>query len=477
MFVTASRHIVVSLSLCLLSACETAPNWSLYDGESQGVYPVETWAKVASPEDLGWSSEVLAEARAFSEEIGSTAVMIVQDGVVVDAWGSVATKSNLHSVRKSLLSGLIGIAVDEGKIDLSKSMKDLEIDDNSPSLTFREKTATVGDLIKARSGIYHPALHETKRMTASKPMRGSHAPGTFWHYNNWDFNALGTIYEQQAGEKIFEAFKRRIADPLQMEDYEVADGDYVTGAKSIHAAYPFRMTARDLARFALLYLREGRWRDRQIISADWVAESTAEHSSIGPESGYGYMWWTGTGGGIKPNVWLREHSYHAAGWGGQYAFVFPHLDLVVVHRVNTDWHRGRASNQQLGRLLWTILSAKGVEGIGPDPSIEGAVGIRLVNDSLTDLGDNTSLEGQNSDGSPWRMSLSADGQAMGVSGRQSEHKDKGSWRVDGDRFCVTWENWREGRERCFGVVRDGNVLKSYDSTGTYRSKMTLLKSE
>ena len=103
------------------------------------------------------------------------------------------------------------------------------IDDNEPSLTETEKQATVGDLIKARSGIYHPALYEHPIMKARRPERHSHAPGTFYYYNNWDFNALGTIFEQETGTKIFEEFDRRIAKSLQMEDFKISDCHYVTG--------------------------------------------------------------------------------------------------------------------------------------------------------------------------------------------------------------------------------------------------------
>lgn len=216
------RSISVLLVLCL---------WGI-SGPVHGQetpFPGAEWAKYATPEDAGWSSTHLAKARALSKNIDHSAVMIVQNGIVVDEWGDVAIKTPAHSVRKSLLSALIGIAVDEGKIDLSSTLAALKIDDNAPSLTEIEKQATVGDLIKARSGIYHAALYESKRMTDSKPPRGSHAPGTFWHYNNWDFNALGTIYRQETGEDIFEAFERRIAKPLQMQDYVPADGDYFTG--------------------------------------------------------------------------------------------------------------------------------------------------------------------------------------------------------------------------------------------------------
>lgn len=332
-------------------------NGHTYGGEGKDVYPGIRWAKMEAPEKFGWSLEGLAEARRFSKVISSTAVMIVQHGLVVDAWGEIATKSSVHSVRKSLLSALIGIAADKGQIDISKTMADLGIDDTEPSLTELEKRATVRDLLTARSGIYHPANYETQWMINRRPARGSYAPGTFFYYNNWDFNTLGTIYQQQSGKKIFEAFKSQIADPLQMEDFEVSDGRYLTGKASRHAHYPFRMTARDLARFGLLYLRKGRWKDRQIISSDWIDESTKSHSETTQEADYGYMWWTGKGD--RSFVPVKEHSYFARGYRGQYVFVIPHLDLVVVHRFNTDWKGRGPSHGSVLLLLGDILSAAG----------------------------------------------------------------------------------------------------------------------
>jgi CubicO group peptidase (beta-lactamase class C family) len=94
----------------------------------------------------------------FNNPIGTDAVVIVDDGVVIDAWGDISRNFQCHSMRKSLLSGLIGIHVDEGNIDLDATLDQLGIDDHAPSLSSIEKQATVSDLIRARSGIYHPAL-------------------------------------------------------------------------------------------------------------------------------------------------------------------------------------------------------------------------------------------------------------------------------------------------------------------------------
>lgn len=93
------------------------------------------------------------------------------------------------------------------------------------------------------------------------------------------------------------------------------------------------MSARDLARFALLYLNKGRWQDRQIIPAAWVEESTKAYSHSDLGAGYGYMWWTAPiSNGVAPSVSLPDGTFYAAGTGGQYAFVIPTYDLVVVHR-------------------------------------------------------------------------------------------------------------------------------------------------
>ncbi len=313
-------------------------------------FPGATWEKV-TPEAAGWSPARLADAHVISAVMGSTAVMIVHKGAVVEEWGEVEVKSNLHSVRKSLLSALIGIAVAERKVDLADTMAKLGIDDNAPSLSETERQARVVDLLKARSGIYHAALYETSAMASRRPPRGAHGPNTHWYYNNWDFNALGTIYERAEKRSIFAAFDERIAKPVGMQDYTPLDGSYVTGPDSDHRAYPIRMSARDLARFALLYAREGRWNERQLVPAEWVRESVASYSSAGPGLGYGYMWWTGPAS-------APPGSYFAAGNGGQYAFVVPSRDLVVVHRINTDGGGARDPGiRQMGRFLRTILEA------------------------------------------------------------------------------------------------------------------------
>ncbi len=326
------------------------------------IFPGKTWSKVKSPEELGWSSEKLRLAREYSNSIGSAAVMIVVDGQVLDEWGETTKRINIRSIRKTFLSALYGIYVAEGKINLSSTLAELGVDDAAPRLTTEEKQATVQQLLQARSGVYHPALYEVPRMKALRPERGSHAPGTFWYYNNWDFNALGTIFEKQTGIGIFKAFKQHIAEPLQMEDFRLFDGEYEReekGVNSIHPAYPFSMTARDMARFGLLYLRQGEWNGRQIIPKKWIAESTKSYSVAEDRGGYGYLWWTADYGKHLPGVRIPDGSFSARGAGGHYILVIPKDDLVIVHRFDTD-SRTSASEvtpEGFGKVVKLILDA------------------------------------------------------------------------------------------------------------------------
>lgn len=157
-------------------------------------------------------------------------------------------------------------------------------------------------------------------------------PAPFGSTTNWDFNALGTIYQRLTNEDIFAGFERRIARPIGMEDFSVGDGRYVTAPQSIHRAYPFYMSARDAARFGLLFLNGGRWRDRQIVPAAWIKESGTTYTAVTNriDRGYGYLWWT-----LQPEQWGAD-AIMADGNGGQKIAVIPAQRLVAV--VNVDQH-------------------------------------------------------------------------------------------------------------------------------------------
>src|SRR5579863_9385398 len=227
-------------SLAFLIYC--APITLLADAQSDSAptqarsdftFPCEAWQPQSSSEKANWSAEKLGSAHIYANSIHSSAVMIIQGGHVVDQWGEIDKKICAYSVRKSLISALYGIYSDNGVIDINQTLDQLGIDDSPEPLTNEEKQARVVDLLRARSGVYHVVDFETELMKRNRPARGSHPPGTFWYYNNWDFNALGTIFERAAGLSIGEAFEQRVAAPLQMEDFHTDDVYYVRGPESV----------------------------------------------------------------------------------------------------------------------------------------------------------------------------------------------------------------------------------------------------
>jgi len=166
------------------------------------------------------------------------------------------------------------------------------------------------------------------------------------------------IFERAVKNSIFREFKTNLAEPLGMQDYRIEDGQYVTGPDSVYAAYPFRLTARDMARVGLLFLRNGRWGWRQIIPAQWVKDSVTSYSDAGQSGGYGYMWWVAANGRHLPGVSIPDGSYSARGAGGHYILVIPAYDLVIVHRVNTDIEGASVSGEEFGKLVKLILEAR-----------------------------------------------------------------------------------------------------------------------
>jgi CubicO group peptidase (beta-lactamase class C family) len=171
-------------------------------------------------------------------------------------------------------------------------------------------------------------------MRADRPTRGSHAPGTFWYYNNWDFNVLGEVYQRATNEDLFMAIEHRIVRPLGFRDFQPLR-DLKWGYDDTHPRFPaynMWMSARDLALFGQLYLNGGRWNGAQIIPQAWVRESTAASSRTGRTgwgSGYGYMWWVASNANGGSNGGLPAGAYTAAGNGGRHITVFPDQDLVV----------------------------------------------------------------------------------------------------------------------------------------------------
>ena len=340
------RHCILTVLLTALGPTFGAAP------ETQNAAAPTPWQAYADPADAGFSASKLAEARGLADMAGSAAVMAVYRGRVIAAWGAVERPFMAHSIRKSLAGALYGVAADEGRWSLDATLAELRVGDEPP-LTPGEKRARVRDLLAARSGVYHGAAYADAEQSRGRPARGSHDPGTFWFYNNWDFNAAEAIYQQVTGDDLYRAFATRIAGPIGMEDFDpAAQLRVLEPSQSRLAAHTFRISARDLGRFGQLYLQEGRWGDRQVVPAGWIRESWRMHSRIGDSTGYGYLWWIYEAGALGAEYPTLDQGpiYLARGTGGQAVFVIPRTEMVVVHRGDTD--NGRSVP---GPAIWQLV--------------------------------------------------------------------------------------------------------------------------
>lgn len=312
--------------------------------------PDAHWERYADVTEAGFDADGLEAARRAWEAMPSSAFLVISGGAVVASWGDVERRFMCHSVRKSFLTGLFGIYWDRGEIDLNKTLADLGIDDHPEPLLPGERQARILDLLKARSGVFHPAAYAGR--TDSRP-RGSEGPGRYFAYNNWDFNTAAAILRQEAEVDVFEAFDEHFGRPLGMEDWRVSDGYYhYERDKSRHPAYPFRLSARDAARFGLLYAREGLWGDQRILSRHWVRRSSAMYSIDDERMGYGFMWWV-----MREPRFARHGMYAALGVGNQMIAVLPDLDMVIVNRANT--YAGESTPMaQLMETIGKVLDAR-----------------------------------------------------------------------------------------------------------------------
>ena len=320
--------------------------------EKQVTFPEKEWLQYRTPEDAGWSSSKLAKARIQSEKDGSSCVLIIYKGAVVQAWGDASRRFILHSGRKSTLTALIGIYESKNMISMSSTLQELGIDEVTP-LTDIEKQATVEELITGYSGIYLPSVFGGGKI----PERGSDAPGTRWVYNNWNYNALNTIFANQTKRELSDAFATDIAEPLDMEDFRREDGFYKSEKISLHPGYHLKLSSRDWARFGLLYLNNGQWNGKEIVPEAWVKASIKSYAPKEERVGFGYCW----------STYPEMNMYASEGSGGHIMMIFPKDELIIVHRANTyipkvvDW-------KEIKKITKLILSAREEERNSIEPN-------------------------------------------------------------------------------------------------------------
>jgi CubicO group peptidase (beta-lactamase class C family) len=302
----------------------------------------------AAPADIFLDGE-RAGLDEFLRETDTLAFVVVhQDHLVWERYFD-STRQSLQtsfSVAKSFVSTLVGIAIDEGLIG---SIGD-PVTDYLPELAARDRKfqeITLRDLLTMSSGIRYreggfPSFGDDTytyygvdlRDVALNRTQIEQPPGITWHYNNYHPLLLGLVLERATGTSVSDFMATMLWQPLGAEADATWNLDSESsGFEKMESGLNAR--AVDYARFGLAFLHNGEWNGRRIVSEDWVRAATGADTDSGPASyrGYGYFWWTDVD---------RPGRFYAMGKYGQYIYVAPDADAVVV-RLGRDWGVGNST--------------------------------------------------------------------------------------------------------------------------------------
>ncbi|KZL19912.1 Beta-lactamase [Pseudovibrio sp. Ad37] len=339
-FIMKRRYLLVALAVVLVAA--SVLTYLIETGErglGRQERPIRnlniTRLDTAKIEDLGWDPKRLDAVFNYAAGLSTDSFMIVTNGQRVGAFGDLSKSYSVHSIRKSLLSALVGqqLASHTNELRLEATLLELGIDDAPVPLTQLQRQTTVRHLLRSVSGINHPAA-ASGSMQADIDRRLGHTenqPGTIWAYNNWDYNALTTVFEKATGSEIAELFDIGIAQPVGMQDFDRSAVSYTFDPQqSEHRAAMFKMSARDLARVGSLYLNRGAAGGQRILAENWIDLITTDFTETGfggLRNGHGYLWWI-----PAEDTGLPEGTFWAWGLGNQALIVIPKWNTVIIHQ-------------------------------------------------------------------------------------------------------------------------------------------------
>jgi len=297
---------------------------------TQTYWPTQGW-RTSTPEEQGFDSTKLAEGLQAIQELNIPidSLLVIRNGsVILDAYFynpyDGTFPHDMASVTKSVMTTLIGIAVDQGRIQLDQSMLSFFPDRKIANLDDRKKNITVRHLAGMVNGFSsggmtgNEATLDAMRATpdwvqATLDRKMVQEPGMSFCYDSPGMHLLSAILQESTGMTALEFAQKNLFGPLGIQDviWESDPQGYTLGWGDIH------LKPRDAAKLAYLWLNKGVWEGVQIISASWVEDAVKPHTSAG-EDDYGYGWW------------VSEDSYYAYGRGGQNIKVMPSFNTIVV---------------------------------------------------------------------------------------------------------------------------------------------------
>jgi CubicO group peptidase (beta-lactamase class C family) len=279
-------------------------------------------------------SEMLADMLSAIRDGGYEihGVVVVRHGyLVVDAYLHPFAPDSRHVIRsctKSIVSALVGIAIDERYIEgVDQPVLDFFPQRSVANLDANKEAMTLEHLLTMTSGLNCQDSY-LYRWTGMMDMRGSddwvqfvldlpmrEEPGTRFEYCNGASFLLSAIIQETTGMSALAFAEEHLFGPLG-----ISDVDWPSNPQGISIGYSeLRMIPHDMAKIGYLYLNEGLWDGEEVVPSAWVEASTRKHVAATLQDGYGYQWWVDSSG-----------VYMALGYGGQFILVVPEKDMVVV---------------------------------------------------------------------------------------------------------------------------------------------------
>lgn len=268
------------------------------------------------------------------------AMLTIKDGVIVDEFYNEGYDKDstfpFHSCSKSVTGTLIGIAMEQGYIESIEDPISKYLPQAQNLSDTRKAAITIRDLLTNQSGLDWDEWNSYDVWTQFRSADNwvefilnrelVYEPGTHFTYSTGNTHLLSAILQSAVGKNQLEYAREVLLDPLGMDSVSwSSDPQGITdGGNGIV------MTVRDAARFGQMCLQGGVWQDERIVPLKWLTESTtAKNDGYGDLNGsYGYQWW------------MRDYKgydmYYAYGFGGQYIFVVPELNLVNVITSNNS---------------------------------------------------------------------------------------------------------------------------------------------
>jgi len=381
--ITVTLALIFVVNVTSVVVCQRTAQSTVYYPE-----PGDGW-KRKQPEDVGFNPELLAQAvvfaktqetkqpRDFSTQVetfgallgpipkdrAETNGIILRHGYIVSEWGDTAHVDPTYSVAKSFLSTVLGLMIDRGMIKsiddpVRNYIKDGGYDSpHNSKITWRHHANQTSEWEGSMFGKSHDFIGVEQFGRGRREPRALKEPGEFYEYNDVRINrfslSLLTIWKRALPDVI----KEYVMDPIgasntwQYHGYRNSEV-VIDGKKLISVSGGTRwggglwISTRDEARFGYLFLRRGKWGNKQIVSEKWVQMATTP-GPIGPN--YGFLWWLNTQRKQWPSA--PATSFAAIGNGSNTIWIDPEHDIVVVWR----WHQGNG-DEFFKRILASLKS-------------------------------------------------------------------------------------------------------------------------